>query len=158
MTPVQSRRQIIVERGAFCSALSAATRYVIGRNDGTPSIAGANPGSGLFYLEPDDYIGTKLRVRVISLTNATAPVSDYIVSMHPVTAVAGGAAAVTITPGTAIAASQITITAPGISSMIQQVTPEFDWPAAGYYTMSVLASATAAANSCVQLTMQLEAR
>lgn len=157
--PVQLRRQLVVERGAFCQALTGpATRFVIGVNNGIPVIAaGTNPGAGVFYMEPDDYIDTKLRLRVIALTNATAPVQDLLVGVYPVTAVAGGVGLVNITPGAVIVPSQVNIVAPGASSIIQQVSSEFNWPAGGWYTIGIVFSATAAANSVTQLEMYLEA-
>lgn len=156
--PAQARRQLIIERGSTFTVLAASTRHPLGWNGGVPAAASGHVGPGAFYLEPDDYIGTKLRLRVSALTNATAPVADFTIAICPITAVAGGVGVVSFTAGAVIAASQVVITAPGIGSMIRQESAEFDWPVAGWYAFSIINSAQPAANACTQLTFQLEAR
>lgn len=157
--PVQPRRQIVIERGATCAALSAATRFLT-HPAASPPNNSVNCIPGAFVLEPDDYIGTRLRLRVISVTNATAPVSDYTMGLYPIAAgtVAGGAAVVSITLPTVLAQTQVTITQPGIGSIIRAESPEFDWPAAGLYIIGIVSGTTAQANSCVQINAYLEAR
>lgn len=150
-------KTILIERGGSMSALNNQTRFAA-HPSSTPLATSVNAGSTLFYLEPDDYIGTKLRLRCMVVTNATASVSDYTVGLYPITAVAGGAAAVTVTAGSVIAASLLTFTAPGASAMLQSTSPEFDWPTVGWYGIAIANSATGAANSTIQLTAILEAR
>lgn len=151
-------KTVLVERGGICNALSGpVTRYVNGTNIGAPAANTANVGGGCFLLEPDDYVGTKLRLRAIALVNTTAPVSDFTINLFPVLTLTGGAAVVGITVGLAVSPT-ITFTAPAASSFTRSDTPEFDWPAAGYYTIGIGVSATGAANSSVQIMTSLEAR
>lgn len=154
----QKTRQLVVERGATCNALTLGVRYAAGANNSGPLAVGSNAATGAFFLEPDDYIGTKLRLRMTVLTNAVAPVSDYSTSLVPITAVAGGAAVVSVTVGTAIVNSSATIAAPGANTLLQTVSSEFDWPSAGWYLLSVGLSANATASSASQVIIQLEAR
>lgn len=155
--PAQKTRQLIIERGGALAAMTTGARFAIGFNGSAPVVVGANLAPGMFFLEPDDYIGTKLRIRVTALTNATAPVSDFTVALYKVTAVAGGAAVVNATVAVVPGTSQ-TVTAPAISSMTRLESPDFDWPSAGWYVFSIDSSANAVASSSVQIHIQLEAR
>jgi len=148
----------IVERGSLLSALAAGTRYPALMNAAPVSLGGNNAFSS-FYLEPDDYIGTKLRMRLSTLSNDVASTSDYTVSLHQILTVTGGAAVVGFTVGPAIAGSTITITQPGANTALHTEGEEFSWPSvSGWFVFRIVNSVTGAASSSVQLLIQLEVR
>lgn len=158
--PAQLRRELIIERGATCAALSAATRFLAVPSQAPPNNS-VNCLPGGFVLEPDDYIGTRLRLRVLAVTNAVAPVSDYTMGLYPIAAgtIVGGASVVALTAVPAVLAqTQVTVTAPAAGSIMRVEGPEFDWPAAGLYMIGIVSSAAGTANSCVQINAYLEAR
>ena len=130
---------------------------------GGGSAAGANGADGVFYLDPADFSGTdrtaKLRLRASVVTNATAPVSDFTFGLYPVTAAGGGAGAVSTTLGTVVSGSTAAVVAPGATSMPTAVSSgDFTCPAAGFYIIAVVISASNAANSAVALRAFLDCR
>lgn len=144
----------VVERQALLSALAGpATRFAVGVITNAPQNSG-NVGAGMFFLEPDDYVGYKLKLRVALYANVTASTSDFTVGLHPITAVAGGATLVTVTAG-AMLTPNVTFTAPALSTMTRLETGLFDVPVAGNYVVGVTHSATMAASSSVDITAQL---
>jgi hypothetical protein len=151
----------LVERGAvFNPATTAGTYYAAGQPVTlAPVLATGNAAAGSFYLEPDDYIGTRLRMRVTTFVNDVAPVSNYTVSLHRVLTVSGGAALVAITVDTAVTGSTVVHTAPGANSLTHTETEEFNWPSiSGWYVFRFVNSATGTASSSVQWNVQLEVR
>lgn len=119
-------------------------------------------GYGVFYFDPADFTAgsrtTKLRLRVALMTNATAPAATFTVGLYPVSAVAGGTfISLTATLGTVVAGSSVTFTTPSASTRSQGNSGDFPAPAAGFYVLGVVLSATPAGPSseAINATLQL---
>lgn len=150
----------IIERMARLDASTAGTRYYCVSSIG-PVAASASAGIGVFYFDPAFYTAagyTTMRTRVVTLVNATTPVSDFTTSLNPVTAVAGGAAVVTITAGAAVTGSSTLVSAPVANSMAHAESADFAIPAAGYYVLQMVNSANMVANSSLVSNVFLELR
>lgn len=110
-----------------------------------------------FYLNPADWVasGRTLRymIRGAIITNAVAPGNSYAFQLNPVSTWGGASGAVpTITALSAAVTGSATgaITTPAAGGPSAQVSSEFDAPAAGWYTLSVvLSGASSAANSTI---------
>lgn len=151
-------RTILVERSAYCNAIVTSTRVMTGiGNASLPNGPTGNVAGGAFFLEPDDFVGTKLFARAVCMINGTAPASSFVLSLVPVTAVAGGAAVISITTGVAVPGSTITFTTPAISSMTRSEI-DLNWPTAGYYAVQLVNDQSMAANSVAQIQWFLGAR
>ncbi len=97
-----------------------------------------------------------MRLRVVVLTNATAPATTFTVGLYPITASAGGAAAVTATLDAAVATAAIPT--PAASSRDIAVSGEVAVPSAGFYTLAVVIDTAMAASNSVLLRATAEAR
>jgi hypothetical protein len=133
--------------------------------EGATSLALASAtgsGSGVVYIDPADIaygaLTTKYRVQASCLTNATAPAITFTVGLYPVSAVAGGAGAVSITLGTVATGSTVVFTTPSSSTRSNGNSGDFAAPAAGYYALGVVASGSQAANSNAFISARLVGR
>lgn len=141
-----------------------AGTFVLGNGSTGTGVAasGATAGLSVFYIDPADFTAgtrtTKYRVRAGCLTNATAPTINYTVGLYPVTAVAGGAATVSITLGAVTAGSTVAFNAQGASTPAQGNSGDFTAPVAGYYALATVVSGTAAANSAAAVRARLQMR
>lgn len=139
----------------------ATQTLVIGEN-GTAAPAGSLGGFSVFRLDPADWPGgvtPKLRIRVIVSTNATAPTSTFTFGLYPVTASAGGAAAVSVTLGAVVAGSTAVVAAPAASTPgVTAESGEFDCPAAGAYALGVALAPSMVASSAVAARVALLSR
>jgi hypothetical protein len=148
----------------FHRVLTARARLdALGAQTATLSETGqASPGGsfgalGVFYLDPADWpTSGKVRLRVVAVTNTTAPAATFTVGLYPVTTSGGGASAVTVTLGTAVTTAAIPT--PAASSQTTAVSGEIAVPAAGFYTLAVVIDTTMAANSSVMLRATAEGR
>lgn len=114
----------------------------------------------VFYFDDADYAiagkTTKLRLRVVANTNATASAVTTTVGLYPVTAVAGGADVESTTAGTVVSGSTVAFASPSASTRNQGNSGNFDVPADGYYTFGFTVSGTPTADSRVALTALLQ--
>lgn len=114
------------------------------------------------YLDPADLTASgstaKMRVRLGLQTNGTAPASTYSAALFPVTGFNGGAGVLQVTSVGAALGTTSTIVAPAINSGFTAVGSDFDTPAAGTYLLGlIIATATQAANSAVNVGITLQA-
>lgn len=145
---------------AVPQSTAAATLFL--PESGSTGLAAATGDSPLavVYIDPADYtvpnIQTKFRVRAVCLTNATAPAINFTVGLYPVTAVAGGANVITMTPGAVQGGSTVLFTAPALSTPNQNNSGDFTGLVAGYYAFGVVLSGTNAASSRVIISATLQ--
>lgn len=156
-------RRVVERLGQIAAATGAGQRFFIGSKGGdAPTTAGGSAGVGVFYFDPADHAeegkSTKVRLALVLLVNGAAPVSDFTVALFPVTAVAGAVGVLSITPGSVIAASSVTVVAPAISAMTIAASADFDPPAAGHYILGVNNSAVTAANSLAVCEVGIDVR
>jgi hypothetical protein len=155
-------RDILV-RQARLDAVNTGT-YVLRADAGI--IAGnAAAGLSVVYLDPADYQFSgrtaKYRVRLTLLTNATNPGAScvFTAGLYPISAVAGGAAAVTVTLGTVTSGSTAAITPNAANALNHQESGDFTAPSAGYYALAVAVSgANMAASSAAVAVATLQGR
>jgi hypothetical protein len=150
---------LIVERGAKPETAVSGNRYPSGSPQNIASASSGNVVVASFFLEPKDYIGTKLRMRIAACVNDTAPAMNYTIGMYQVLSVAGAAAVVSmVTTTTAIPGSTLVLTAPAANSMTHSETNLFNWPGiSGWYVFRIANTVTPTANAAVQINIQLEA-
>lgn len=115
----------------------------------------------LFRFVAADYaigsLTTKLNLRSIVSTNATASTRNFVVGLYPVT-VAGTTDILTYTLGTVVASSTATHTAPSASTNDVGTSGDFTIPSDGVYALGFTLSGTLANNSAVQVSAQLRVR
>lgn len=135
--PAFSTYKPIIDRGARVDASVIAARILL--PDASTTSSAADAGRGLFYFDPANHAAgghtTKLRISGMVATNNVAPTSDFRFGLYPITAVAGGSAAVTVTLGSVVSGSEATITAPAANSLNHVYATDVTAPAAGYYVL-----------------------
>lgn len=121
---------------------------------------GTNGAQNPFYLDPADYLltgyTTKIRLRVVVETNATAPAVNFTLGLYSITASAGGAGANALTLSNITNATAINT--PGASSRNNQTSTEITMPAAGYVIAGLTLSGTTAASSQEVVSWDLQFR
>lgn len=122
-----------------------------------------NGSLGVVYLDPADYavsgLTTKYRVRASLLTNANAAVAVTLtVGLYAITAVAGGADAITMTPDTVVSGSTVAFATQAQSTRGQNNSGDFTAPAAGWYALAAVNSGTVGANAQATLAAALQVR
>lgn len=140
---------------------TAAATLVLPEGGSTGLAAsGTDPALGMIYVDPADYsladLTTKFRLRAALAANATAPTTNFTVGLYPVTAVAGGSNALTLTLGTVVSGSTVAFNAPSASTRAQGNSGDFTPPAAGWYALGVVLSGTNAASSRIDLSACLQ--
>lgn len=123
----------------------------------------ATAGLAVFYLNPEWFNVSPVNERttyyqlaVSLLVNATAPATTLTPAFYPVTAVAGGAASVSVTLGSPVAGSAVNFATPAAGSLGQAVSGFFPAPSAGYYAVGVAVSSNAAAGSSMAVSTALQ--
>jgi len=149
--------------GSHIAARVAGT-YGLGQGDpaaidGTGTLYPLN----IIYIDPADYpsfsnMTPKLRVRVALSVNDTAPTGDFTFGLHPVTrpASSGGAGLCIYTIGAAVAGSTVAVSAPAADSANNLAGVDFAVPAAGYYVLGFVSTATVAASSHLHISAALQ--
>lgn len=156
-------RQLIPWRGVVIpTATAAATLFLpVGGSAGLAAGTTNSPLS-VVYLDPVDMdltgYTTKYRVRAVCLTDAVAPAVTFTVGLYPISAVAGGADAITMTAGTVQSGSTVAFASPALSTRSQGNSGDFTAPAAGYYALGVVISGTTAASSREVISACVQAR
>jgi hypothetical protein len=135
----------------------------VARQGALTAVGANNAGLGVFYLDPAHYPTAsprtnKIRIAVSVMVNATAPAITYTYGLYPVTAVAGGAQAVTVTLGTVVAGSTVAIASPGASSTNHGESTDIAFPSAGYYALGVVLSGIESGITCVAHRVALQTR
>lgn len=157
--------------GGFVSTDVVAHYYIGGGGStDTAQSSGTSGDSGgyFLYLDDADYAitGHKLVMRVRSqvYTNATAPGASFRMTpgLYPISASGGTADLNSITLGTVVSGSTVTInsgSALSASSMYFNNSSEFDIPADGHYALGAqISGAALAANAFAQVISQLQYR
>lgn len=101
---------------------------------------------------------TKLRLRVITVTNLTAPGVNFTYGLYPIASTAGGASQVSVTVGTVVSGSTVTRSAPASASNFVDVTSDFSLPSGGAYVPGLALSGATAASSQVDCAWELQVR
>lgn len=131
---------------------------------GTPIATGSAMGSSMqIYIDDADYtitgLTTKMRVKMVLFTNATAPAINFTAGLSAITGVAGGANSVAYTYSAQTAGTTVTRTTPAASTRFVDLTADFNVPADGYYLLTVTTSgAMAATNPRVNVVLYLQVR
>jgi hypothetical protein len=135
----------------------AAGTYIF-YETGAAALAAVGSAFGQFYLDPADYIAQKVRVRAWMSTNAVAPAANFTFHLYPVATRNGasGARVGIATVGTSV--TNAAINAPALSTTNQAASADAAFPAAGYYVLALVVSATTAANSTAEVGCRLDAR
>lgn len=155
------RTSVIPWRSAALNTGTAQT-YLLMENSSTATPPGTTPSAlAVVYLDPADIavsgLTTQYEVEAVLLTNATAPAINFTFGLYPVSAVAGGANANTITIGTVQAGSTVLFSAQALSTRGQASSGVFSAPVAGFYAVGVTLSGSMAANAQVAMTARLVA-
>lgn len=101
---------------------------------------------------------TKMRTTASIGSNASAQGINFTFGLYPITAIAGGAAAVTFTLGAVTAGSTVAINAPAASAITTGASADFTIPADGNYVLGFATSGAAGANSAAAIAQRLELR
>lgn len=126
-----------------------------------PSASGGAPA--VFYLDPADYAiagkTTKLRLKIGTLVNDTAPGNTMTWGLYPVGTPAGGSGILNPALGTVVAGSTVAQTTPAANAKTAPVSSgDFTIPAAGFYMIGMASTGAMAANSKVATTVAIEVR
>lgn len=120
---------------------------------------------GVFYFDPADYgtigsLTTKLRLRAFLHVNDVAPTGNFTFGLYPITrpATSGGAGLDIFTLGTVVTGSSVAINTPAADSSSQGSSGDFAAPAAGWYCIGVVTTATVAASSHLHFAARLQVR
>jgi len=157
--PAQSGSYQLIKSGyARWDAQAAATSTLY--ENGVGSFGTAASGKAAAYIDPADYavpnLKTLFRLRLIVLTNDTAPTCNFSASLAPVSGnPSGGAAAVQISAGSDVTGSLLTVTAPALDTKNIQTSSDFVIPTADYYSLKNVISANMAASSSVIVRIEL---
>lgn len=115
------------------------------------------------YIDPADYpaigsLAAKLRIRCAVACNDVAPTGNYTIGLHPLTrpATSGGAGLAIYTIGAAVAGSTVTLTTPAADSHNNLVGSDFALPAAGFYVVGMVSTATVAASAHMHFSSLLQ--
>jgi len=148
---------------AFPDTLAAAT-YVAVPNTAAGTLASAIAAAqGVFYLNPADYAvtgkTTQYRVKADAFTNATT-VGTFTATwgLYPVSATAGGTDSSTVTTGTVTAGSTVAFVDPATSTRFTGNSGAFTAPAAGYYCLGCVSSASPGANGYLTTNASLQVK
>lgn len=156
-------RTLLDSSGSHIAARVAGT-YGMGQGDplaisGTGTLYPLN----VIYIDPNDYpsvgaLAAKLRIRAIIECNDVAPTGNYTVGLHPVTrpATSGGAGLCIYTIGSAVAGSTVAQNTPAADSQNIIVGSDFAVPAAGFYVLGVVTTATVATSAHMHFSAQLQ--
>lgn len=148
---VQSGRIVV-------GANAVATTFGISEAGGG-SVAGSLGAYGAVYLDPALFpslfgLTCKLRVSGRVITNSVAPACDFTFRLRPILTWASGANPAPATFGAALGA--VTITAPTAGGPHVATGVPFAFPAAGWYNLELVTSATSAASSSTHTNTRLE--
>jgi len=128
------------------------------------TVGTAGTASLAFYLDPADWAAgsrtTKLRIRTVLITNATAPGITFTTGLYPVGTWGGasGANPTIATLSTVISGSTSAIASPALSTRTVVTSGDFNAPAADHYAFAVVYSGTANANANVTIVVHLQMR
>jgi hypothetical protein len=141
--------------------------YILGAAAKDPVASGANiSGAGffpfpVFYLVKADYEVAnktqKLRIRAQMSINATKPTQSFNIGLYPLT-VAGGAAELKFTLGTAVSGSAVGFGEPEASTVNLKEGSDFSAPANGLFCLGTTVSTNLTTNSVAFISAQLQTR
>jgi hypothetical protein len=124
---------------------------------------GATAGLSALYLNPADYEESavnkrtvKLNVQATVVTNAVAPGVTFTVGLYPVSAAAGGEAAVSLTLGSVVSGSTAAFTTPAKETLTEAGSGLFVCPSAGFFALAVVTSGSATTKSSVAIRASLQ--
>lgn len=159
----------------YHSILSAGVVILAGLTTRTNVMNSTNVASGatfasdlstlnpIFYLDPADYaisgLTTYINVDASLYCNATAPgTQTFTVGLYPISAVAGAANTITVTAGAVTTGTTCAFVNPTNSTRNHVNSTDVAFPAAGYYALGCVNSATTAANSQTMVNARLRWR
>lgn len=160
---------------SYRTLLDCTSSHIAARVAGTYWLTQGNPagitGTGtlyspnILYIDPADYptmdaLTTKLRIRGTVAVNDVAPTGNYTFGLYPLTrpATSGGAGLNIYTMGTVVTGSTVLLSAPAADSFNNVVGSDFAIPAAGFYCIGFVSSATVAASSHLHMSFALQMR
>lgn len=98
----------------------------------------------------------KLRVRLVTLTNGTAPAANFTAGLYPVSSTAGVADSLGMTLGTVVSGSTIARAAPAANSALLSNGADFTFPSTGIYALAIALSGAVATNSLTHALVYLD--
>jgi len=156
-------RRIFTGRTRLTAAQVAGTYWFT--DQATLATSGLATPLNTIHIEQSDFpdvagVVAKLRLRVQLYTNDVAPGGNISVALYPITrpATSGGAGVLIYTPGTAVAGSVVTFTAPAADGMFASVSAEFNVPATGHYALGLVTTSTIATSAHVHINCQVQVR
>lgn len=159
----------------YRTVLDSSGSHIAARVAGTYGLGQSQPAAitgvgtlyplNVLYIDPADYpnflgLAAKLRIRATVAVNDVAPTGNFTFGLHPVTrpATSGGAGLAIYTIGAAVAGSTIQIATPAADSLNNIVGADFALPAAGFYVLGFVSTATVAASSHLHISAALQMR
>jgi hypothetical protein len=154
-SPSGQYQSVIEVGGKRWDAQAAGTFVLFEGGAGTNGSSGSVYGA--FYIDPSDFglSSAVLNLRASILTNATAPACNFVFTLNPIGSLAGGAASVAQTSGTAVTGSTCTHTTPASGTGATVESGDFACPTAGFYVIQHTISTNMAANSAAVARAQL---
>ncbi len=145
------------------AVVSAADVYGMQTNGNLNTQSASGNVPAIFYLNPTDFAitgkTTKMRLRIGTLVNDTAPANTMTWGLYPVGNQTGGSGILNPTLGTVVSGSTVAQTTPAANAKITPVSSsDFTMPSAGFYMIGAASSGAMAANSKVATTISLEVR
>lgn len=164
-----------IPNASYRVILDSSGSHIAGRVAGTYGIAQGQPlaitGTGTLYalnlihINPADYpqigtLGAKLRLKIVLAVNDVAPTGNFTFGLHPVSrpSTSGGAGLCIYTIGAAVAGSTVTRSTPAADSINVDVGADFALPAAGFYVIGMVSTATVATSSHLHISAALQHR
>lgn len=154
----------LVQRNTVVNdAQTSATRIAVPSGAVVSSTAATIAAASTFAIDTTELAvsgkTTKLNLQVTCMTNATSVgTCTFTGNMHAVTGVAGAADTSSVTLGAAVSGASVAFANPSTSTITTSTSGDFTIPTTGQYALTVLNSATPAADSFVSLVLTLRFR
>lgn len=157
---VQAVKRTLFGGRAILNAVTAQTTSI--NEAGTNAISGTSGGLSAIYIDPADFPlsgrSVKISIDLEIITNSTAPVCTFTVSLVPLSLPTGAAGAVSLTAGSSVSGSSAAVASPAANSTNHASSGDFAIPTAGYYAIQLVVSANMAASSAVAVRATLRSR
>lgn len=98
----------------------------------------------------------RLRLRALTITNATAPAITFTFGLYPISSSGGAAATLSTTLGAVTAGSTVAVASPSASTQTSSPGSAFAIPANGNYALGVVLSGGMPANAIAGVTVVLQ--
>lgn len=170
----EDKARVDANFGWYRTIMDSSGSHIAGRVAGNYGMGHGDPlaisGTGtlfplnVMYIDPADYpacgsLTAKLRIRCVVNVNDVAPTGNYTISLHPVTRPGtSGAAGLNIYTVGAAVGTGVAVNAPAADSQNNAVGADFALPAAGFYVIGVVTTATVAVSSHMHFSAALQLR